>query len=202
METYEKMMSEVKHRSIDYLNNKFEIDFFVETKGVFYYLDILNILKENKLDETIKNVILFDKFQAELNKLIYQYLDFLEKYLKSYLFSYEIVVSVNLLKEKGLKNILEFIYSDNELKNEIFDCEFDIFKIVKLKNKIKNYSLGFDNNKFILINNLLNALPYYYRESLIVCLENMSRDFDDLKKITNYKVNLEKENIDINYNKI
>lgn len=195
METYERMLLEVKQRSIDYLNNKFEIDFFVETKGVFYYLDILNVLKENKVDETIKNVVLFDKFQAELNKLIYQYLDFLEKYLKSYLFSYEIVVSVNLLKEKGLKNILEFIYSDNELKKEIFDCEFDIFKIVKLKNKIKNYSLGFDKNKFILINNLLNALSYYYRDSLIVCLENMSRDFESLKSIANYKVNLEKENI-------
>ena len=121
MLTYEEMLLEAKNSTENYYQDKFEIDYFIEIYGVDYYLLIIKLLKINKIKIDYNNVKCFHNYHIELIKECFIYLDHLERYLKSYLFSNGIIKSLSLLNEKRLKNILNFICSDEEVKNNLFE---------------------------------------------------------------------------------
>lgn len=187
MITYLEMLLEAKKNTVNYYQDKFEVDYFMELYGVDYYVSIMNLLNKNKIVLEFKNIALFHNYHIELMKECFTFLEQYEKYLKAYLFSNDIIKSLNLLVEKRLKNILNFIYEDEEIRNKLFSKEINLKRIIEFKNKVFDYSLSFSDNKNILLNEFINVLPRRLEINFKSLLNNLKNKYIILNDIVNFE---------------
>ncbi len=186
--TYDEMLIEVKRGTENYYQDKFEIDYFIELYGVDYYLSITKLLKENKIKVEYNNIICFHNYHVTLIKECFIYLEQLERYLKSYLFSNSIIKSSSLLKEKRLKNILTFICNDEEVKNILFPKNINLNYIMEFKNRIYDYSLTFIANKNYILNEFINILPQHLETKFKSLLKELKIKYIILGEIVSYEL--------------
>lgn len=170
--TYDFLFEECKTKTLDYYDKKIEVDFFVECFGVDYYYNLLNVLQDNDYVQKYQNVMLLQNFNEEFIKDCFLYLDKLEKYIKAYLYRNNLVYSLNLLHEKKIKNLYDYL--DAEAKKTLFDNDFEITKLLTFKKRVYDSSLLFCSDYKHLIVNFVKALP-----------NNLSDEFNC--KVNDYK---------------
>ncbi len=99
----------LKNSIVDYNLNEADIKHWVELKGEFRYLVIIDVMKEKGIPTTWENVTNCVKYDKRLLINIFKYIVFLEEYYKSKLFEIKKIEKDKLILYEFSKTVREFL---------------------------------------------------------------------------------------------
>ena len=145
--------------------NKFSIDYFIETRGVIRLNEAIEVLHNFRITKNIENIMQVDKINRELEKIVFDYLGLLEDYFKVIVIKDIDNDKISDFKNYGIKKIMSIIiYQGN--KDELIK-ETDLLVIEKLKNKVIKHQNLINYETFEQIKCLYKLLPINFKNQFI-----------------------------------
>lgn len=152
--------------------NKFSIEYFLDTRGSIRLEEAINVLHIYKKEKTIENIIIVDKLNQELLKIFFLYLGLFEDHLKREIELSNSKLSYNEIKNYGLKRLL-LIYIDEDYKK----IE-NVILIDKFKNKIVRHQNIIDKESIEEMKMFIETLPFKLKENLIKDIKEILIKYD------------------------
>lgn len=147
-------MHKLKDRIIDYDANKEEADRWLNLKGIAKYEQFADILDENNIEITWKNIDDLVRYDKRLLINIFKYLSFCEDYLRALIWNIN-KASYNKLERGYLNDVIEEVLENESLLTTKID--FDSLKsgrdaINSLRNRVSHNKimLNFNSNSLDL----------------------------------------------------
>ena len=172
-------MHKLKDRIIDYDANKEEADRWLNLKGIAKYEQFADILDENNIEITWKNIDDLVRYDKRLLINIFKYLSFCEDYLRALIWNIN-KASYNRLERGYLNDVIEEVLENESLLTTKID--FDSLKsgrdaINSLRNRVSHNKimLNFNSNSLDLkqaLIHLRNSLPKDYQNGFINDINN------------------------------
>ena len=134
----------LERKIIDYNQNKDDILHWVNLKGEYRYLEIIQFLSEQNIEPTWANVTRYIKYDKRILINAFKYIIFLEELYKSFIMKYKEFNQGDLLRfefKRSLDEISKEISEEKEdkieLSREILDKE-SMKKLEEEKNKLSD----------------------------------------------------------------
>lgn len=165
----------LERKIIDYNQNKDDILHWVNLKGEYRYLEIIQFLGEQNIEPTWANVTRYIKYDKRILINAFKYIIFLEELYKSFIMKYKEFNQGDLLRFEFKRSLDEFL-SLGDIVN------YDLIDLNLLKNEkvtITQFRNSVVHNKILLrrkyngksleevINIFVKILPRSYRNGFI-----------------------------------
>ena len=178
----------LEERIIDYKQHEQEILHWINLKGEYRYLAIIEFLKNKNIECNWNNVTYYIKYDKRILINSFKYIVFLEELYKSFIKKYKLINQGELLRFEFGRALDEYLSIGEEANYDDIDLQL----LLKEKKTIKEFRNSVVHNK-ILLNHLYNGktldevlnlfvkiLPKSYRSGYIKDMNSCTKGITDV----------------------
>lgn len=172
---------------VDYQENEKDIIHWVNLKGKYRYITIINFLKSKNITCIWKNVTNYMKYDKRILITAFKYIVFLEELFKSFISEYKDIKQSALLRYGFKSSLEEYLHLGNNAEYENIDLNLlanEKETIIEFRNSVAHNKILLNrtfNNKNLkeVLNIFVNILPNSYRNGFIKDINNCSKGIID-----------------------
>lgn len=178
----------LEERIIDYKQHEQEILHWINLKGEYRYLAIIEFLKNKNIECNWNNVTYYIKYDKRILINSFKYIVFLEELYKSFIKKYKLINQGELLRFEFGRALDEYLSIGEEANYDDIDLQL----LLKEKKTINEFRNSVVHNK-ILLNHLYNGktldevlnlfvkiLPKSYRSGYIKDMNSCTKGITDV----------------------